>query len=1694
MVQDYYGKSAQVRKLTATQLDNWFSADEVNALNKRQLQDYPGESYNQIRGYAEVEIQNHRYLGFLDPGSDVSLISRNLLDHIWPEWRKEAPKAGDVAVTAYNDTKIPVTDTRWLKLRILHPDALAVPQKFVVTENRDQLLIGNDVKYTLLIGDEWDVAKDSKVIYGTTRHTVGNRKVVFPIHRQRPHEYRNLNEACIPVGQAAVLHYQMDLAPGEMYLAKISALGKAHEHDLAIQQISPCPQCEGCTQVLVRNFSPWRVFVDRADMVVEMCSAPKQVTVAALQIAGQIQKELWERLQKEHTVFEADDPEELKKAYVSADDVLPCKEDLTERVGFSTEEEHKDIEDLIRLDRIDSKYHHYIRRLLVEKYPKLVARHSYDCGDISRTLGYMYVPLAKPLPKTRKVYYPNSRQMQEMHDILHLMEHYKLISKSEVTYGAPIFLIPRKNPQQPSRLLAAMIELNECIADKAVPILPNITRTLESMAAEGVGLAASLDLRQAFHGMQIYPKHRKRMAFVCPFGSYHFNVGVMGVCTTPQAFQSKIWTAVHTHPHTKENDPIPGCVPYLDDVPIVTKPGKTLEETEKEHFATLDKVLYRLNYHDFRLSADKCEFFRDKTIILGHIISHDKIQIDPKRIEKILVAPMPTDRKSAQTWCGFLSSIKHFSPPELSEQHAIMSSMLCGDKIKVEPEHVAAFERAKEILTSHEFVLSVPDPTKPKMLYVDSSLRLASAILFEIDFGKNFEVKEPEELGPETKFPPDDPLAKNIAKLGLKLHPATPESEPNRDMFAATGEILPLIGMKNFPTAGKELRTAVGNCMASHPDQNRFVQYLTRTKRRWLDYLDDMMSVTADPCRPDHMVKTAAMYLDRNIIVVGTQGEPIRYIGSDKSGQKPAIWIGRYDGREGPEYFPLLSYEANQWDNYTSFHLVTNDTRAMEREEIFAMTKDFLQGRKGKPPFDLKVISYSSKIVAAEDRHRPIHELEAMALIHGLHSVKSYIALSPVTIVCTDSRAAYFLFSPGVYLSALKVRRWNLLLQAEYPNVLLQLVGTEQNLSDVLSRTFSLRSAGTKPLDLRTLEIKPPRSLDNKILSFSEAEREAAANPEGIIIKEKDDDAGKNILLSYEEMKEEALSHPEAVVQGISATGHAPGPPSPTSRDTRRVANLAIDTVNDYAVPVQVLAKRLDDTQLRKAQMEELDDLRRELSVKSHNHPKYQLVGGMIRYKDTNAPLVPPSLEGVALAYIHLITGHAGAQKMLQTAKSMFSIDQMSAKINNFARQCINCVASNPLSGPKQAWGTIPMPEHAFDTVYADLIEDLPPRNSRSMLVVTCYLTKMVYAYLLSSKKTQQVLTGMKSFLMHTSLATRTLITDNGAAFRSDEFLLFMTAHGIKVPATTPYSSKSRGMVETQNKQIEQLITKMLVNSPRYNHEDVYHLAVALLNNTYHESIKCAPAAAVYGQEPMHLGPWGLDQRVPQVQNRLLKASLLGLVTKIRERVQSRMEKAKEELIKTREATRLKQEESVKSKIEYAPGDVVFVKNFSIEKGVNTKFRANLYRSPFMVVSITEKALQLVRLTDNVPMLVHKDWVRKLRPNHELCEGLPPSVRKIIGGDLSGKTLRRLAEEDSLDQIYLDYFQPELNIVRTRARSRAQAQKEATKNSAPRIAARRVTRASNRKNAEGVIDEEDGLEAWEAEVANYPARTVSFDV
>ena len=82
--------------------------------------------------------------------------------------------------------------------------------------------------------------------------------------------------------------------------------------------------------------------------------------------------------------------------------------------------------------------------------------------------------------------------------------------------------------------------------------------------------------------------------------------------------------------------------------------------TKEEHEKLLREVLKTLQDNELYLKTKKCEFFREKVTFLGHVISHNKVEMDPKKIQIIKDWGSLETKKDVQRFLGFANFYRRF--------------------------------------------------------------------------------------------------------------------------------------------------------------------------------------------------------------------------------------------------------------------------------------------------------------------------------------------------------------------------------------------------------------------------------------------------------------------------------------------------------------------------------------------------------------------------------------------------------------------------------------------------------------------------------------------------------------------------------------------------------------------------------------------------------------------------------------------------------------------------------------------------------------------------------------------------------------------------------------------------------------------------------------------------------------------------
>jgi hypothetical protein len=116
-----------------------------------------------------------------------------------------------------------------------------------------------------------------------------------------------------------------------------------------------------------------------------------------------------------------------------------------------------------------------------------------------------------------------------------------------------------------------------------------------------------------------------------------------------------------------------------------------------------------------------------------------------------------------------------------------------------------------------------------------------------------------------------------------------------------------------------------------------------------------------------------------------------------------------------------------------------------------------------------------------------------------------------------------------------------------------------------------------------------------------------------------------------------------------------------------------------------------------------------------------------------------------------------------------------------------------------------------------DFIGEIHPSSSkghRFVLVATYYFTKWIEAMPLRNMTHREVISFVLEHIIHRFGIPQTLITDQGAAFMSQQFKAFVTSLRIKLVNSLPYYAQSNGQAKASNKILIKLIKKKIDEHP----------------------------------------------------------------------------------------------------------------------------------------------------------------------------------------------------------------------------------------------------------------------------------------
>ena len=272
---------------------------------------------------------------------------------------------------------------------------------------------------------------------------------------------------------------------------------------------------------------------------------------------------------------------------------------------------------------------------------------------------------------------------------------------------SPIVATPKKDGG--IRLCVDMREANQAI-ERERHTIP----TLQDFKAEvnGSKFFSKIDLKQAYHQLELHPDSRFITTFSTHEGLYQYKRLNYGTNSAAKIFQNVL---------QQNLSDIRGVKNLMDDIIIHGK-------TRKAHDEALESCLKRLTELNLKAKGEKCEFLREEITFFGLKFTAVGTKPDPERIANMVKVPAPKTTGEVRSFLGMANTCHEYISDYATITAPLRELTKKNSVFKWEPRHRKAFEELKKKLTSAP-VMAYFDTKKRSLVIVDGSPYGISAIL-----------------------------------------------------------------------------------------------------------------------------------------------------------------------------------------------------------------------------------------------------------------------------------------------------------------------------------------------------------------------------------------------------------------------------------------------------------------------------------------------------------------------------------------------------------------------------------------------------------------------------------------------------------------------------------------------------------------------------------------------------------------------------------------------------------------------------------------------------------------------------------------------------------------------------------------------------------------------------------------------------
>lgn len=233
---------------------------------------------------------------------------------------------------------------------------------------------------------------------------------------------------------------------------------------------------------------------------------------------------------------------------------------------------------------------------------------------------------------------------------------------------------------------------------------------------------SKLDIKNAFHQVEIHPNSRHLTTFITSKGLYRYKRLMFGITCAPELFQ-KILERILAG--------LDGVINYIDDILVYG-------ENEQQHDERLEKILETLKGNNVLLNESKCVYKVQQINFLGHELTQKGVKPLKKYMTSIAEFRVPKTIEELQSFLGLVNYINKWLPnlATTSEPLKKLLRQKRGRKANIEDlwkdEQDKAFEHLKEGLSTVKS-LGYYDANDDTQVIADASPVGLGAVLIQND-------------------------------------------------------------------------------------------------------------------------------------------------------------------------------------------------------------------------------------------------------------------------------------------------------------------------------------------------------------------------------------------------------------------------------------------------------------------------------------------------------------------------------------------------------------------------------------------------------------------------------------------------------------------------------------------------------------------------------------------------------------------------------------------------------------------------------------------------------------------------------------------------------------------------------------------------------------------------------------------------